>query len=192
VEFLQATNLYRWGTSNAQSFGIPVAEHTQRIRFCKDGLRNRQGVFWLCSDFHTKQNATFLQMFTMQRVQNGAPVCEIFETFGDDGESLGRVTVPLQPEQDRVALPHPGARLVRYGSAESGISAEVGFRVLNGSVQPDNALVQVRRKQEDNKWYVSFSSPKNGRVPQYGELWELELFAHIDYGKPPQEGTEFN
>ena len=181
LEFLQATTLYRWGTSSAESHGTPVAEHTQRIRFRADGVRNKQTLFWLCNDFHARKNATFLQMFTMKRVQNGAPVCEIFETFGDDGESLGRVTLPLEPEKERVALPHPGASLIKYSSAESGIGAEVGFRILGDSLRVDNTWVQVRPKQGDNKWYASFCSKHGGRVPQYGELWELELFAHIDY-----------
>lgn len=181
LDFTQTTLLYRWGTSNAESYGTPVAEHTQHMRFRCDGVRNKQALVWLCDDFHARKNATFLQMFTMKRMQNEAPVCEIVETFGEGGETLGRVCVPLQPEKDHVALPHPAARSVKYSSAESDISAEVGFRILNDSLRTDNTWIQVRTSQGDNKWYASFSSPQNGHMPQRGERWELELFAHIDY-----------
>ena len=51
------------------------------------------------------------------------------------------------------------------------------FAVPRVSLWPQE---QVRALPEDNKWYASFSSPENGRVPQRGELWETFLFARID------------
>ncbi len=181
IDFNQKTTLYRWGTSSADSYGIPVAEHTQYIRFSADGLKNHQSVRWITGDFHVRKNATFLQMFTMRREQNGVPVCEKFEAFDENGASLGCATLPVPTTEGQAMLPSPDTRLVRYSSATSGISAEVGFRILQNSLQADRTWVQVRAKPGDNKWYASFSSPENGRVPKEGELWEIELFARIDY-----------
>lgn len=181
IDFNLQTILYRWGTSNADSYGIPVAEHTQRICFSADGLKNHQSVRWLRGDFHVRKNATFLQMFTMRREQNGIPICETFEAFDENGASLGCATLPIPTTEGQAMLHNPDTRLVRYSSATSGISGEVGFRILRNSLQTDRTWVQVRAKPGDNKWYASFSSPENGRVPREGELWEIELFAHIDY-----------
>ena len=180
--FCQAATLYRWGTSGADSNGAPVAEHTQRITADENGLQNRQGVRWLCSDFHTRESATFLEMFTMKREWKGAPVCERFETFDGEGNSLGSAALTLPVTEERhQCLPNPATRTVRYSSATSGISAEVGFTILNDSLRADKTWIHVRVPQADNKFYASFSSPKHGRVPQCGELWELELRARIDY-----------
>ena len=180
--FCQSATLYRWGTSREGYDGDPVAEHTQRITVDANGLQNRQGVRWLCSDFHTRENATFLQMFTMKREWQGAPVCERFETFDADGKPLGSAALTLPvTEECHQCLPSPATRSVRYGSATSGISAEVSFSILGDSLRADKTWIHVRVPQADNKFYASFSSPKHGRVPQCGELWELMLHAHIDY-----------
>ena len=185
VQFCQASTLYRWGTSHDGYDGDPVAAHTQRITVNADGLQNRQSVHWLCNDFHTRKNATFLQMFTMKREWQGKPVCERFEAFDGDGRSLGSVSLSLPvSEECHQCLPSPATRTVRYSSATSGISAEVGFTLLGDSLRTDKTWIHVRVPQADNKFYASFSSAKNGRVPQYGELWELALHAHIDYTLP--------
>ena len=181
LDFTLQTTLYRWGTSNAKSYGMPVAEHGQQMRFCAEGVKNHQSVRWLCPDYHVRQNATFLQMFTMGREKNGMPICEIFEIFDENGVSLGRAVLPIPTTEEQVALPSTATRLVRYSSATSGISAKVGFRILNNSLHTDRTWVQVRALAGDNKWYASFSSPQNGHVPQQDELWEIELFAAIDY-----------
>ena len=181
LDFTQTTTLYRWGTSNAESYGTPVAEHTQHITFQKDGLRNHQSVRFACDGFHARPSATFLQMFTMKREQKGVYVCEFFEIFDENGHSLGRVEPSLPVAKTYNALPTDKGCRVRYGSASSGITGEVGFRILNDSLSIDRTWVQVREKQGDNKWYASFASPKNGHIPRRGECWELELFAHIDY-----------
>ena len=179
--FSQDTTLYRWGTSSQSSFGIPVAEHTQRIRITAKGLQNRQRVRWLCDDFHARKNATFLQMFTMVREENGVNVCEKLDVFDENGRLLGRASTPPPVTAAYTVLHHRDTRTVSYGSDTSGITARVGFRIINDSLRVDDTWLHVRVPQNDNKWYASFSSPQNGHNPRCGEVWELELSAQIDY-----------
>ncbi len=75
-------------------------------------------------------------------------------------------------------------RLVKYLSATSGVTAEVGFTIINDSVKVNEMHVKLRTTQLDNKLYVSFESPENGRSPEKNEVWTVETFYHIDYQSP--------
>ena len=71
--------------------------------------------------------------------------------------------------------------LVKYSSSTSGVSAEAGFTIIDDSVKVNEMHIKLRTTQLDNKLYVSFESPKNGRSPQKGEVWTVETFYNIDY-----------
>ena len=74
--------------------------------------------------------------------------------------------------------------MVKYSSATSGVSAEAGFRIIDNSVKVNEMHVKLRTTQLDNKLYVSFESPENGRSPEKGEVWTVETFYNIDYQNP--------
>ena len=182
LRFSQRTTLYRWGTSTAESFGMPVAEHAQALTVTSNGIRHRQELTWLRNDFHIRPGNCYLQMFTLRRETKAhAPVCERFEAFDKDGNSLGSET--LQPP---VAASHVhsfgnAARTVRYSSATTGVCAEVGFVPLCDNLAVDATNVHVRVPMGDNKWYAAFCSAENGRNPACGERFALMLHYHIDY-----------
>ncbi len=183
LAFNQVTTLYKWGTSTAESFGVPAATHSQSFSIDTHGVRNRQSVEWLCGDFHTRSSATFLQMFTMMRQSGGRVITDILESFDENGKSLGKETVDTALTANKAYLKNTRLRAVEYGSETSGVSAVAGFRIVEGAAV-DAAYVSARASQKDNKLYVSFKSEKNGRTPALGEVWTVDLFYTIDYIKP--------
>ena len=181
ASFDQTTTIYAWGTSTATSFGWAVMEHTQAFTFDADGVRNRKSIEWLDDGYET--GAMFFHMFTMRRQENGKAVCEIVETYDASGNRLGKQTLPLiVNESGNTYLGNTKGRSVRYSSATSGVSAETGFRILNGSAMCNSFYVMAR--DADNKLYVSFASAKNGSRPKKGEVWEVEVYYTIDYVAP--------
>ena len=183
VTFDQVTTLYKWGTSTADSFGVPAATHGQSFSIDSNGVRNRQSVTWLCGDFQTRASGTFLQMFTMMRQSGGKVITDILEGFDENGSSLGKETVDTSLTANKAYLKNTRLRTVEYGSETSGVSAKAGFRIVEGATV-DAAYVSARASQKDNKLYVSFKSAKNGRTPAEGEVWTVDLFYTIDYIKP--------
>ena len=179
--FSQRAILYRWGTSTAESFGSPVAEHAQELTVTANGIRHRQELTWLRDDFHIRRSNCYLQMFTMRRETNGAPVCERFEAFDEKGTSLGGETLTVPVAEAHVHSFGNAARTVRYSSATGGVSAEVGFVPLDESLRAESTSVHVRVPMGDNKWYAAFCSAQNGRCPARGERFALLLHYHIDY-----------
>ena len=183
VTFDQVTTLYKWGTSTADSFGLPAATHGQSFSIDSNGICNRQSVTWLCGDFQTRASGTFLQMFTMMRQSGGKVITDILEGFDENGSSLGKETVDTALTANKAYLKNTRLRTVEYGSETSGVSAKAGFRIVEGTAV-DAAYVSARASQKDNKLYVSFKSAKNGRTPAEGEVWTVDLFYTIDYIKP--------
>ena len=183
VTFDQVTTLYKWGTSTAETFGVPAATHSQSFSIDTNGVRNRQSVTWLCGDFQTRASGTFLQMFTMMRQSGGKVITDILEGFDENGKSSGKESVSTSLTANEVHLKSTRLRTVEYGSETSGVSAKAGFRIVEGTAV-DAAYVSARASQKDNKLYVSFKSAKNGRTPTEGEAWTVDLFYTIDYIKP--------
>ena len=86
---------------------------------------------------------------------------------------------------DKWILQSTDNRSVRYSSETSGISAYVGFTILNDSVVVERAHVSARRDGTgDNKWYASFKSATAGQTSVKGEVWSLDTIYHIDYVAP--------
>ena len=181
LRFSQRTTLYRWGTSAAESFGTPVAEHAQALTATAAGLQNRQELTWLRDDFHIRPGNCYLQMFTMRRESKGVPVCERFEAFDENGCSLGGEVLSVPVTEAWVRSFGGAARTVRYSSAVSGVRAEVGFVPEGDNLCADATNVHVRVPQGDNKWYAAFRSVQNGRNPRRKEHFSLLLHCHIDY-----------
>lgn len=181
VNFDQTTTIYAWGTSTADSFGWAVMQHSQSFLFDSNGVRNRKSIEWLDDGYET--GLMFFHMFTMRRRMGNAAVCETVATYDQSGHLLGKRTIP-------VVLANPGdtylgntkATRICYSSATSGVSAETGYRILNGSVTCNQLYIMTR--DLDNKLYVSFRSAKNGSHPKKGELWEVEVYYNIDYMAP--------
>ena len=181
VTFNQTATIYAWGTSTADSYGIPELLHTQNFIIDSNGIRNHQTAIWLGDNYHI--GSFYFQMFTMKRAQGNKLICESFDTYDENGNLLGSQTVPAVVEKQEHYLNNTQTRLVKYRSAESGVSAEAGFRVLNNSVKP-NAIYIAARVYGDNKLYCSFESTKNGKNPENGETWEIEVHYNIDFVSP--------
>ena len=180
IQFKQTTTIYAWGTSTSDSYGRKMMSHSQDFRFTADGVNNRQSVTWLDDGFHLNQ--FYMQMFTMRReTDEGKLVCESFETFDENGNSLGKYTTNPPVTEIEDVLSNMNNRLVKYSSSTSGVSAEAGFTIIDDSVKVNEMHIKLRTTQLDNKLYVSFESPKNGRSPQKGEVWTVETFYNIDY-----------
>ena len=186
VQFLQTTTIYAWGTSTSDSYGREMMSHSQDFKFTVDGVNNRQSVTWLDDGFHLNQ--FYMQMFTMRReTDDGKLICESFEMFDENGSSLGKYTTNPPVTQIEDVLSNMDNRLVKYSSATSGVSAEAGFRIIDNSVKVNEMHVKLRTTQLDNKLYVSFESPENGRSPEKGEVWTVETFYNIDYQNPQKQ-----
>ena len=183
IEFLQTTTIYAWGTSTTDSYGRPMMEHSQDFSFTANGVSNKQSVKWLDDGFHLNQ--FYMQMFTMRReTDDGKLVCEKFEMFDENGNSLGAYTTNPPVTQIEDVLSNMDNRMVKYSSNVSGVSAIAGFNIINDSVKVNEMHVKLRTTQLDNKLYVSFESPENGRAPAEGEIWTVETYYHIDYQNP--------
>ena len=124
-------------------------------------------------------------MFTMLRKDGENTICETVETFDEKGNSFGVETVDYVIETDKWVLKSPQNRTVKYSSATSGISAEVGFVILDNSVQTDSVHVSLRKDNiGDNKWYASFKSAKGSKFSTKGDVWKLDTLYSIDYVNP--------
>ena len=180
IEFLQTTTIYAWGTSTSDSYGRPMMKHSQDFSFTANGVSNTQSVKWLDDGFHLNQ--FYMQMFTMRReTDDGSLVCEKFEMFDENGNSLGAYTTTPPVTEIEDVLSNMNNRMVQYSSAVSGVSAVAGFNIINDSVKVNEMHVKLRTTQLDNKLYVSFESPENGRAPAKDEVWTVETYYHIDY-----------
>ena len=162
---------------------VPVMLHTQNYTIDATGVKDDKSVEWLVSDFHIRE--AFLQMFTLYRTSNGKTVCETVSTYNGNGKLLGSETVDLSvnvtSRYDILRSNH--IREVKYTSATSGVSAVVGFDIVDDSVALKHGYISVR-PQKDNKWYAKFQSPTNESTPVKGEVWKLNTYFDIDYVAP--------
>lgn len=178
LEFNQLTEINRCNTPADK-----VITHEQYYRISTNGIQCKRTLEWLMTGF--EYSSAYLQMFTMLRKDGTTPICNIVETFDENGNSLGTETVDYAIEKDIWVLKNTKNRTVKYSSATSGISAEVGFTILENSVQPDSVHVSLRKDSiGDNKWYASFKSPSGSKISTAGDIWALETFYHIDYVNP--------
>ena len=166
-----------------------VMTHDQKYTINSTGITVLRSVEWLTSDFTLQtSNAganSYLQLFTMYRNVDGNTVCEKVETFDKYGNSLGSAVIPVSVSNEYQTLHNADARSAKYSSATSGISATVGFKVIDDSVATNGAWIKVRDDSKgDNKWYASFSSVENGNNPKAGEVWTIKAYYTVDYVTP--------
>lgn len=182
AQFNQAATMYAWGTSTPDSFGRPMALHTQRFVFDSNGVRNNQTAEWLDDGYEL--DVFYFQMFTMRREVGGRLVCEKIASVDAEGNIIESMTVPMPVEKQTTYLSNLKNRAIRYSSDVSGIFAEAGYEILNDSMVVDRMSVSARTSQGDNKLYVSFHSPENGQRPVKGEVFDILVNYHIDYINP--------
>ncbi len=176
VKIHQVDILNRCGVANDN-----VIKHTQEYTIDGDGVKTNKKVEWLTSDFALA--TAYMQMFTMYRTVSGKAVCEKVATYDGNGNLLGSETTPISASADEDILSNTNIREVRYSSATSGISAKVGFSIVNNSTTVKKAFIQVRAGQGDNKWYLA-CKPNSGSKPAAGDVWEMNTYFDIDYTAP--------
>ena len=178
LEFYQLTDIGRCNTPDEK-----IVNHEQTYRITADGIRCARNIEWLVDNFEF--TTAYIQMFTMLRKDGESTICETVETFDEKGNSFGVETVDYVIETDKWVLKSPQNRTVKYSSATSGISAEVGFVILDNSVQTDSVHVSLRKDSiGDNKWYASFKSAKGSKFSTKGDVWKLDTLYSIDYVNP--------
>ncbi len=175
LNFKQLTVMNRCNTP-----GDNVLNHDQDYSITSGGINCKRTMEWLKSGY--EYTDAFLNMFTARRIDKYDTICETVETLDENGRSLGKQSITSPVAENYKILENPLARTLKYSSATSGYSAEVGFSILNGSVAVDNVHVLVRRDAVgDNKWYASFKSTDGSKVSKAGERWELDVFYNVDY-----------
>lgn len=180
LEFSQVTELNRCNVPEDK-----VVQHDQYYRITTNGLKCKREMTWLRGGYN--HVSAFLQMFTLLRKSagTGEPICEIVETFDENGKSLGREVIDYPIEKDTGVLANVANRSVHYSSATSGFTADVGFVILNDSTKVNKAYISARKDGTgDSKWYASFTSPTGSQTSIEGEVWSLDTFYHIDYVDP--------
>lgn len=159
----------------------PVMIHDQNYLIDSTGVKNNKSVEWLVDNFKVVNG--YLQMFTMFRIRDGKPVCEIVSTYDADGKLLGTETTGGTIDKAYGVLTGNKIKEVHYSSATSGISAVVGYDIVDDSVVLKSGRISVRT-QNDNKWYPNFRSPVNDDMPAVGEVWKIVSYFDIDYVDP--------
>ena len=158
-----------------------VMIHTQNNIIDSTGVKNNKSVEWLVDDF--KVDKGYLQMFTLYRTSGDKTVCETVSTYDAEGKLLGSETVNGTITDPYTVLSSNKIKEVHYTSATSGVSAFIGYDILDNSVVLKNGSISIRQ-YNDNKWYPNFRSPINGDTPKVGEVWKIVSYFDIDYTKP--------
>lgn len=170
---------------------VPVMIHDQNYVIDSTGVKNDKSVEWLVGDF--KITHGYLQMFTVYRT-----ACQNLMVLDGEGKNpfskeganiLEDTDVKVIEEAasyaDKRVLSSIKNRALKYSSNTTGISAEIGFEILNESCTVNSASVQLRYKDaKDNKWYVSFGDKDGSMTPAKGAFWELATYFDIDYVAP--------
>lgn len=187
IEFLQRAYITRCGAPDTN-----VLIHTQNYTIDGGGVKIGKSLEWLVDDF--KSTIVYMQMFTLYRND----VCEDLmvldgegkNPFGKEGENILEDTDVKVIEEsakyaDKRVLSNKNNRQLVYSSDKTGISARVGFEILNESCSIRSASIQLRYKDaKDNKWYVDFTGPGGNATPKKGDVWAIDSYYDIDYVAP--------
>ena len=110
--------------------------------------------------------------------------------FSNENESVAdTVAEPVVEENAKYAdtrvLSNKNNRQLVYSSDKTGISAKVGFEILDNSCSIRSASIQLRYKDaKDNKWYVDYTGPNGNATPKTGDVWAIDAYYDIDYIAP--------
>jgi len=179
VEFIQHSTINRCHT-----FYEKVMNHNQHYLIDTNGIRLLQQVEWLVDDFHTTKGQTYIQMFTLNRLNKekaGDFLTTALKLLDEDGKTITKVDLTAFDPGDKEgvsAASSPDARYAEYFGDEKGIYAKVGFQFVDDSVILNSTNISVR-KHGDSKWYPSFGDPQG--TPSTGDVWTINSIYYIDY-----------
>lgn len=187
VEFTQRAYITRCGAPDTN-----VMIHNQQYTIDGEGVKIAKSLEWLVDDF--KSTTVYMQMFTVYRND----VCENLmvldgegkNPFSGEGDNILLATDVKVIEEaskyaDKRVLSSKDNRQLVYSSDKTGISARVGFEILNESCSIRSASIQLRYKDaKDNKWYVDFTGPNGNATPKKGDVWAIDSYYDIDYVAP--------
>lgn len=187
IEFTQRAYITRCGAPDTN-----VMIHNQEYTIDGEGVKIAKSLEWLVDDF--KSTTVYMQMFTVYRND----VCENLMVLDGEGKNpfskegdniLLDTDVKVVEENakyaDKRVLSNKDNRQLVYSSDKTGISARVGFEILNESCSIRSASIQLRYKDaKDNKWYVDFTGPNGNATPKKGDVWAIDSYYDIDYVAP--------
>ncbi len=183
LSFTQVTTMYAWGTSNGNSHGLPVANHTQNFVFDSAGVHDEQTLEWLRGDF--KIGVGYMPMFPMLRGDVGDRYIDTMRGYDENGKLLEEYKMSSEAvTRETAVIMRDDCAMYEY-TGSKGISAKVSFRKLNDEVDLCSSYVALRvEAAKDNKLYVSIGSAQNGFTPAEGEVWKVDTSFMIDYIEP--------
>ena len=187
LEFTQRSYLTRCGYPDTK-----VMIHNQEYTVDGAGVKIAKSIEWLVDDFQS--TTVYMQMFTVFRNN----VCENLMVLDGEGKNpfskegdnilLGtdvKVVEENAKYADKRVLSNKNNRQLVYSSDKTGISAKVGFEILDNSCSIRSASIQLRYKDaKDNKWYVDFTGPNGNATPKTGDVWAIDAYYDIDYIAP--------
>ena len=179
VDFMQETVINRCHTWDDY-----VMNHIQHYLIDTNGVKLLQQVEWLVDDFTPTVGNTYIQMFTLNRLnreKSGDFLTTQVKLLNEDGFTIKSVDVTKIDPGDKEginAAESPDARYAEYFGEDKGIYAKVGFQFVDKSCKLNNAHISVR-KHGDSKWYPSFGDPKG--KPSKGDMWTINSIYYIDY-----------
>jgi hypothetical protein len=158
--------------------------HIQHYLIDTTGIKLLQQVEWLVDNFTPSTGQTYIQMFTLNRInrdKSGDFLTTALNLLDEDGKVIAKADLTaFDPgEKEGVsAASSPDARYAEYFGNDKGIYAKVGFQFVDNSVKLNSAMISVR-KHGDSKWYPSFGDPKG--TPAKGDIWTINSIYYIDY-----------
>ncbi len=185
IRFDQFTKLYAWGTSDALSHGVEVAEHTQSFTIDSNGIRNSQRVKWLRDDFEYKANECYLLMFPIIRKSGELTVSSCFESYDANGELLNIDEVPEGAVEKQTNINFDLSTRKLYMSSLDGFFGEVRFSLPDDTMRVKTVYSAIRPDSiSDNKFYMGVESTENGGKTKMGEVFSIDVYYSIDYASP--------
>lgn len=185
LKFDQLTTIYAWGTSNADSHGVAVAEHSQSFTVDSNGIHNSQSVKWLRDDFEFDPTKCYFLMFPMMRLHSNLTVSSSFECYDANGELLTIEEVPEGPitAQQNISFDTETRKI--YMSSLDGFFGEVDFSFPDDTLFVKNMYMAIRVDGiGDNKFYTAVQSVQNANMPKSGEVFAIDVSYSIDYANP--------
>lgn len=179
VDFKQETIINRCHTNDDY-----VMNHIQHYMVDTNGVRLLQQVEWLVDNFTPSTDQTYIQMFTLNRLnkdKTGDYLTTRLNLLKEDGIAIAKcdlTTIDPGDKEGVTAVSSPNARYAEYFGDEKGIYAKVGFQFVDNGCHLNSARISVR-KYGDSKWYPSFGDPKG--TPAKGDMWTINSIYFIDY-----------
>lgn len=179
VEFVQNSVINRCHTWDDY-----VMNHNQSYLIDTNGVKLLQQVEWLTDNYGTTKDQTYIQMFTLNRINAGNKndfLTTRLNLLNEDGSVIAKADLTAIDPGDKegvTAVSSSDARYAEYFGEDKGIYAKVGFQFIDKGCKLNAARISVR-KYGDSKWYPSFGDPKGN--PKKGDTWTINSIYYIDY-----------